>query len=238
MITPEQAQQIKVGFTSGTQIREIAKNAGVALSTVERVNRLFIKKGKFNEFLEKSERFHARPNHKPAKQNKPNGNPSPSVIANMRHLKAQGLSGREIGEKLGLGLHVVYYWLAKEGAPQKPEGKQAKLTAKIQTLREEGLTIREVAGKLGIPTGTVSYHLYGQKNGREHHQTKELGNGAANGAASGFNKHVCVGIAFAETERFIGVLSQRLGVPTAFLRPRLSELLGRSPLREPRGDGD
>src|SRR6267154_1504906 len=97
MITPEQALRIKAGLEAGTVMSEIGKDVGVAKSTVERVNRVYLKKGKFSELLEKSE--HMASLHKNGKARKTKTTKkemTDRLIANMKHLRAQGLSLREI----------------------------------------------------------------------------------------------------------------------------------------------
>jgi hypothetical protein len=106
----------------------------------------------------------------------------------------------------------------------RPRGgsKYTGLVPQIHALREQKYSVKEISQKLNIPTGAVNYHLYKRPN------TSSSEGALPNGH---INKHVATGIAYAETERFVAVLAQRLGVPADFLRSRLSELLGRSPIR-------
>jgi len=104
---------------------------------------------------------------------------------------------------------------------------------KILALKKQGLNLTAISKQVGLPTSTVSYYMYTRK--LKSPVGKEESNGASstNGksATSTVNKHVLIGIAYAETERFITLLSERLGLTSEVLRPRLSELLGHSPLR-------
>lgn len=108
-----------------------------------------------------------------------------------------------------------------------PSGKWGKFRDEIQRLKDQGYARREIADKLHVPGSIVSYYTG--------LQTSPTTGGTSNGI---LNKNFVVGIAYAETERFVAHLSQRLALPTNFLRQRLSELLGRSPLRGARGDED
>lgn len=119
----------------------------------------------------------------------------------------------------------------RPGIPHKPE-----LRAKILDLRKTGMRPAEIARTLNLYPSAVYYHTHRAKLGGHHKPaTPEVTGAQTNGAISNghgtFDKKILIGIAFAETERFLAVLSERLGIPAAVLRPRLSELLGRSPLR-------
>lgn len=92
----------------------------------------------------------------------------------------------------------------------------------IQGLRAQGVKVREIADRLNMKMSAVNHYLYSK------HVKLNGGGPVTNGS---LNKNVAVGIVYAEVERFLAALSQRLGVPTTVLRPRLSELLGRSPFR-------
>jgi predicted transcriptional regulator len=239
-LKPEQLEQIKKSMGGDKTQREVAKEMGISLSAV-RYNLSKIRKGKFEQVMERAVRLASGLPKSTGHPRSVVRNPSPATIRNIQHLRAQGMKGSEVAKKLNVSASMVYYYAHdKKEKAQPSENKQERLTRKIQGLREKGLTIKVISEKLHVPTGTISYRLYGNKNGRTYNEQKELTNGAGSPTANGngFNKHVCVGIAFAETERFIGVLSERLGVPAAFLRPRLSELLGHSPLRETPGDGN
>lgn len=159
---------------------------------------------------------------------------TPEKLAAIQADIAAGLKHREIGAKHNI--HISSVSKVKRGvigkvatptkalAPAKKGNlsKYAQFIPQMHALREQKYTQRAIGEKLGIPWHTVAYHLSKKQN------TSSPEGASQNGH---INKHVAVGIAYAETERFIGVLAQRLGVPTDLLRSRLSELLGRSPIR-------
>lgn len=245
MITPEQAQQIKAGLAEEKTLVQVASDAGVNKSTVERVNRLYIRKGKFAEFLEKAEQMASKGKSKPKKHKKPFELLGPKTIANIRHLRKQGVTIREISERLDVSANRVWYYTTGKGAGENVSKlstpRKDNLNQKIFALREKGLTLTAIAEKLEIPLGTVHSRMYAHGASKHSELSKEQSNGAGstdNGNALSVNKYILFGIAYAETERFIGVLSERLGVPAKVLRPRLSELLGHSPVRESSGHGN
>lgn len=156
-----------------------------------------------------------------------------SIGRQVKALLARGWSANQIATKLDVTADAVYYWRKKfengNGHEPTPKlGKQAQLIARIHELRKEGLTLKEIAKKLHRPLGTIHYRAYGAANGEQHHKLheKESSNGH-----NPINNNIRIGIAYAETERFIGVLGQRLSLPPELLRSRLSELLGHSPMR-------
>src|SRR5262245_47104372 len=106
---------------------------------------------------------------------------------------------------------------------QQPTREQAdQRREEIHKLRGEGLTVRAIAEKLGVSKGNVHYYLYSGKQNYTNGETIQNGH---------HSKDLIIGICYAETERFVGVLSERFSVPAKVLRQRLSELLGHSPLR-------
>ena len=111
---------------------------------------------------------------------------------------------------------------------------QKQIDAVLQ-LREEGLTLREIGEKLQIHKSTIIRILYPSKKGDAVVAKSQNANGNGH---NHINHNIPLGIAYAETERFIAHLSARLNYPPEKLRPRLSELLGHSVLREKPGDGD
>lgn len=116
-----------------------------------------------------------------------------------------------------------------------PRLKGDKLQARILALKEKGLTYREIGEKIGMSTHGVGY--YTSARGRRKQDKVSLGEldspgkEQMNGHHPTTNKHILIGIAYAETERFITNLSERIAVPAEVLRRRLAELLGHSPLR-------
>jgi hypothetical protein len=115
-------------------------------------------------------------------------------------------------------------------------GKGQQYKDRILQMRKDGYKVREIVEKLGIKDGMVNYYVYGKygKANKIQETRKEQQNGHSS-KGSAINKNICIGIAYAEVERFIGVLSERLAIPATVLRSRLSELLEHSPVRqEPR----
>lgn len=94
----------------------------------------------------------------------------------------------------------------------------------ILSLRAQGLTVNKIADQLNMKPSAVNHYIYTK-------QSAVKPNGGGHVTNGSLNKNVAVGIVYAEVERFISAISQRLGVAPAVLRPKLSELLGRSPFR-------
>jgi len=115
-----------------------------------------------------------------------------------------------------------------------------KRRAKVAALREQGMSVKEIAKKIGVGYSTAGYYItqlnkangkisQAHSNGKEsHEQIAASHNGNGNGTV---NRNVLIGIAYAETDRFIGVLAERLSVPGPILRRELSGLLGRETIR-------
>ncbi len=73
-------------------------------------------------------------------------------------LSNEGLSAREISEKLDLSLNRVYYLLKKSQA--KFDNRKRKHNHdEIISLKNEGLSAREISEKLNVPVRTVYYIL-------------------------------------------------------------------------------
>lgn len=243
-LTIEQLEGIREGIEKGTPQRAITKEVGVSLSAVNRVNNKLLKTGKFDDHIAALKAHAKSPtngNGKGGKRKHRGPTADAKLVANIRHLKAQGLSGREIAERLNIGQSMVFYW-ANPKRKQKDEPRKFHDTTKMATravaMQQKGWTREEIAEKLGVVKSTVGYYL--DKKAKELQIIKEPStNGTGpSAAAAAINKNVCVGIAYAEVERFIGVLSQRLGLTPEVLRSRLSELLGHSPLRANSGVAD
>ena len=117
------------------------------------------------------------------------------------------------------------------GGRPKGVGKYKHLLPQMLALKEQKFTQAEIGRKLNMKPGTVGYYLAPRRK----YQFTQLGKEQTNGH---INKNIALGIAYAETERFIGVLAQRLAFAPAILRQRLSELLGHSPLRADGGLND
>ena len=157
---------------------------------------------------------------------------SPELLAEIRTDIAAGLKRVDIAAKRKVSVSTVDRvkatissdTTARTLAPAtKVHGsKYSQFIPQMHALRNQKYSQRQIGEKLGIPGHAVAYHLSKKQN------TSSPEGASSNGH---LNKNIAVGIAYAETERFIGVLAQRLGVPTDLLRSRLSELLGRSPIR-------
>ena len=231
--SPEQVAKVVDLRKTGMSFAEIAKQVGVG------------------ESLAKYVWYQNKPKGKPIHTN--NGTMhylTATEIKNVKMMHERGMNAREIMEKMPELTHYnVYKAIHTNGGKGSgqgkrnghPEGAQRKsdnkLDLKIFKLKQDGLTLRAIAAKLDLAKGTVSsaYYRYLKSNGRSkgHSKGEELnGNNAndSNGSTSA-NKNILIGIAFAETTRFIDNLSERIAVPPETLRRRLSELLGHSPLR-------
>lgn len=71
-------------------------------------------------------------------------------------LSDEGLSAREISEKLDLSLNRVYYLLRKARA-DFDNRKRKHDHEEIRSLKNEGMSAREISEKLDIPLRTVYY---------------------------------------------------------------------------------
>src|SRR5215831_6740625 len=156
-------------------------------------------------------------------------NRATSHIAHIRNMIKDGsydqyrerVKAREEGGVVKKGPRGPY---KKHKKIQSNKEEMARVAKKVFALREKGLTIHAIARKLGVSPSKVGYHLY---------QTKEQSNGHAKlptvatetDSASLTNRNIKIGIAYAETERFLGLLSERLSLSADVLRSRLSELL-------------
>jgi DNA-binding NarL/FixJ family response regulator len=154
-------------------------------------------------------------------------------------LKAKGLSAAEVAKKFGTTTGNVAYWYYKDRNYKKTNGqpsvhKSDKRRAKILKLKEQGLTLVEIGRKVGVTSSTVGYYINSRKDSPKNQTVLEAKNGDSSATTNGnstINKNIFIGIAYAEIERFIGLLSERLSISADILRPRLSELLGHPPLR-------
>jgi AcrR family transcriptional regulator len=234
-LTVEDLETIKRGVDSGKSMAEIARDIGRVQSIVKRI-RDQIKSGKF---LQRLAEIQEREVQK-AKNDKSNGVVKSSNAKNLSTeqrrkritaLRDQGIGLSDIAKKLGMPAgSVSYYYYSK---PKKSAGQSSRnnTTEKITALKQQGLTLGQIAERVGLSHNSVHYHLYTKaKTGKEHTNGNGTSSANANGDAA-INRNILIGIAFAETERFIGLLSERLGVTAEVLKPRLSELLGHSPLR-------
>lgn len=109
----------------------------------------------------------------------------------------------------------------KRTGRRRGSSKYAEMIPQWKELYEKGMPARQIAEKFHVSYSMVSYHL---------HKKDKLQKSTQNGGQLGkLNRNVLIGVAWSETERFIGLLAQRFAFPPAFLRQRLSELLGSSP---------
>src|SRR6266702_2184472 len=83
--------------------------------------------------------------------------------------------------------------------------KLPPVALKVAQYRAQGMKGREIAAKVHISTAQVWYWLK-KMNGS---QSPKSSKGDMNGIKSNFNKNILLGIAYAETERFIANLAQR-----------------------------
>ncbi len=104
--------------------------------------------------------------------------------------------------------------------------KLPAVAVKIAQYRAQGMKGREIAAKVHLSPAQIWYWLKKMNSSQDSKSSK----GDVNGIKSNFNKNILLGIAYAETERFIANLAQRIKVPPQVLRRRLPELLGHSPL--------
>lgn len=73
-------------------------------------------------------------------------------------LSNEGLSAKEISQKLDLSLNRVYYLLKKSNA--KFDNRKRKYNhAEIKKLEDEGFTAKEISQKLDMPIRSVYYIL-------------------------------------------------------------------------------
>ena len=177
--------------------------------------------------------------------------PAEKIAAIKAAVAAGGMTYKEIGKKFGAHhstVSKIMCGIIGKGAaasldaapaatlvnPHVSHGKAggklsfAHLAEEIVKLTEEQYGPGEIAKKLNIPQSSVYYYRH-----RAKHQATQSTNeeGALTNGSITINKNIVIGIAYAEVERFISNISQRLGISADVLRPRLSELLGRSPLR-------
>jgi DNA-binding CsgD family transcriptional regulator len=81
----------------------------------------------------------------------------------------QGLSLREISERLGLHPDTIHYHLKRYGIEARPQAKRSQLRAyRLETLekgiREKG--VRGYAQELGIHENTLRHYLKGAKGAK------------------------------------------------------------------------
>jgi transcriptional regulator len=233
-LTATELTGIKLRIEAGDRAQDIRKTFDRSKSVIERVKRS-LKERTFDKWLANAERtektIKSRP---PSKWDSLSTDERRALIFKLR---AKGLKAAEIAKQVGTESRNLSYWFYRDN---KNAATMAKIKAGVNErqaraieLRDQGLKMREIAAKMGIASGSVNYYLYGRK------QTK-IGKENTNGATrngtdgetkNGINKNILIGVAYSETERFIGLLGTRLGISTDLLRSRLSELLGHSPLR-------
>lgn len=146
----------------------------------------------------------------------------------LRDLALGTMTVKEVSAKHRIHLATVYAWKLKgqtQGTVSSASKAPLPHREPILRMKAEGMGQAEIARKLSLPISTVHYHFYEPEKDKI---KGEVHNG--NGHFQ-LNRHEATGIAYAEVERLIQVLAERLGVSASQLRPRLSELLGRAPIR-------
>lgn len=81
--------------------------------------------------------------------------------ARVRDLLAQGLTHREIGERLGMSTSGVSNIVVRLGLsrPEKSAADRAALSAGIRKMRMEGRSLREIGAAFGLSEKAVSNRL-------------------------------------------------------------------------------
>ncbi|SRR5258708_2627549 len=247
-ITPKQIEEFKEAHAEGLSRTATAEKVGIAKSTVDRL-RDAVKEGRIDEMMSRAERLAAkalahpsgkRPNiAQRAKHFARGKKPDPPFLPKLLQYTKEGMTLKQIAEKLHITAPMVSYWKFKAGVSKLGTGRPISkghgedFTAQCLALKEQGYSLMEISTKLGVPRTTIDYHLHVKQ------RRLQLQQGGLNGTGdSSFNKSIRIGIAYAETQRFIGVLGERLGIAPELLRSRLSELLGHPPLRSQRGVED
>jgi transposase-like protein len=243
-LTVTDLETIKKLFDAGRGISETAKEIGRNPSIINRAYRQ-IKNGTFLKRVAETQQreVEMKKNGKAPRSTTP-GSKWASLSTEQRRricakLRSKGLSVSEVAHKLGTQTNnLSYYFYQEPAAKAKREAKAGTASTykinKIHALKAEGLTGKQIAEKLKLPYTVVHYQLYKpQPHGKEQTNGAATSNRNGNGAVStpSANENILIGFAFAETERFIGLLGERLRISTEVLRPRLSKLLGHSPLR-------
>lgn len=146
-----------------------------------------------------------------------------------------GKTQKEVSKKFKRALSTIQRIVSVSRPKLKKSGFgiYTHLRPQIEALRAEGLGMTAVAKKLNVPPTAVNYYFYGKKKPSRPAVQNPPTNGNTKddkGQNGAFNKHVALGIAYVETERFIATIGERLELPTTFLRSSLSDLLGRSPI--------
>lgn len=101
---------------------------------------------------------------------------------------------------------------------------------KATQMKAEGMNTKQIAAKLRLSVPQVYYWLK-QWDNFQHRATNPL-EGETNGVSRVINKDILIGFSWAETERFLANISERIGIPTQILRRRIPELLAATPMRK------
>jgi transposase-like protein len=157
----------------------------------------------------------------------------------------RGLSVSDTAKKLGISMTAVRNAMQKVGLAtprfaKKAGTKKINLGAQATEMRATGMPIREIAEKLNRPLGTIhsALHAYKVKLGQAKAKGAITVNGhhSANGNASlngnGPTKGELIGLAWAQIERGVTDISERIGITPSVLRKRISELLAYQEVRE------
>lgn len=165
---------------------------------------------------------------------------NPERQARVQKYMAKGWSTLKIAKKLGITEGTAGYWITKvnklsgaratsaTNASGSVVGTKKGLGSKVAFYMSKGWKTPQIAQRLGLAPQTVYYHVNKlQKQATAATPATEETSGNSNA----FSKDIRIGIAFAETERFVNAIGERLALPPTILRRRLSELLGHSPVR-------
>jgi len=257
-LTVQQLNTLKERIAANANRHDIISEVGIGHATFDRIRAAINQGEPFARMIVKAQMREAGQtiHHEKSEKNRqaiiaartkrPNAQRARLVSRKSKHgqyaeriasLHAKGKGQAAIAKTLGLPKTTVEYYVnarpkrqaARLAQYRTADRRISQSAPQIKTLRGQGLGVGEIAEILKLPRTTVNYHFY-----KKTKEALSVGKEQWNGTSSPLNKHVCVGIAYAETERFIGVLAEKLALPATFLRSRLSELLGllgHSPLR-------
>lgn len=222
---PEKIAEIVKLRNGGEKFADIAKQMGVAHSTV-------------------TKHYYANRTKKMKKEHESVHYLTPEETNKVINLTREGLSARQVAEKTGLSVYNIYQARKRgnvdstaahnryRGAGTVKRAAILKRDKKILELQAKGWSAREIAQKLGTHKSTVYYSL---NHGPYSHKGEMNGNNSSSSPGPDTHSEAStselIGIAFAETNRVITNLSERIKIPADKLRRRLSELLAGPALR-------
>ncbi len=222
-ISPEKAAAIRADLALGTMTQEeIGNKYKLHKSSISKVKRGIV--GKASLPSPKSDQT--------------------ALIAQIRGLRAEGLTILEIAAKLGINKSKVNYYvypnkgeqgekphriisvLGSRVKPLSPE--RAKFRARVLALKAQGLGPTAVARKLGVTTGSLSFIYYKYKKDEEQKSNVQ---GAEQNGHQPLDAKFLVGFGCAELERTLTAVAQRLGISASLLRSGFQRFLGSTSLR-------